>query len=242
MLSQSACLAGESSLKRSVNSQPRHWDEETVEKFIRALFVVGTGSNVKIAREMRSKKTAHNVKGYKLKLLKDHPNWFLKDHPNWNTEFRHLDPKGVLPNSEIAIEEEETPEVTEVVTVEIPAEREETVVIEAAVETEGFPEKEVVTTPVHSEPEATVETVEAEAVPGEETTVETETPVDGERAEETEVTVEMGDNEEVAVETVPTVPHAHGAGGETVPVITIAYPCRPPWIARTARHISREIS
>ena len=187
-----------------------------MEKFIRALFVVGTGSNVKIAREMRSKKTAYNVKGYKLK--------FLKDHPNWNTEFRHLDPKGVLPNSEIATEEEETPEVTEVVTVEIPAEREETVVIEAAVETEGVPEKEVVTTPVHSEPEATVETVEAEAIPGEETTVETEIPVDGERAEETEVAVEMGDNEEVAVETAPTVPHAHGAGGETVPVITIAYP------------------
>ena len=34
----------------------------------------------------------------------------------------------------------------------------------------------------------------------------------------------MGDNEEVAVETAATVPHAHRAGGETVPVITIAYP------------------
>ena len=83
-----------------------------MEKFIRALFVVGTGSNVEIAREMRSKKSAHNVKGFKLK--------FLKDHPNWNTEYRHLDPKGVSPDSEnVTKEEEETSEVTtEVVTVE----------------------------------------------------------------------------------------------------------------------------
>ena len=48
--------------------------------------------------------------------------------------------------------------------------------------------------------------------------------MDEERAEETEVAVETGDNEEVAVETASTVPHAHGAGGETVPVITIAGP------------------
>ena len=107
---------------------------------------------------------------------------------------------------------------------------------------EGVPEKEVVTTPVHSELEATMETVEAEAVSGEETTVETETPVNEERAEETEVAVEIGDNEEVAVETAPTVPHAHRAGGETVPVITIAYPCRPPWIVRTAWRNAWEIS
>ena len=176
------------------------------------------------------------MKGYKLK--------FLKDYPNWNTEFRHLDPKGVPPDSEnVTKEEEETPEVTtEVVTVETPVEREETVVIEAVAETEGAPEKEVVITPVNSELEATMETVEAEAVPGEETTVETETPVDEERAQEMEVAVEMGDNE-VALETAPTAPHAHGAGGETVPVITIAYPpCRPPWIAHTAWCNSRVIS
>ena len=94
--------------------EPWHWEEETVEKFISALFVVGTSSNVEIAREMRSKKTAHNVKGYKLK--------FLKDHPKWNTELRYLNPKGVPPDSEIATEEEEeTPEVTtEVVAVETP--------------------------------------------------------------------------------------------------------------------------
>ena len=78
-------------------------------------------------------------------------------------------------------------------------------------------------TPVNRELEATMETVKAEAVPGKEITVETETPMDEERAEETEVAVETGDNE-VAVETAPTVPHAHGAGGETVPVIIIAYP------------------
>ena len=135
---QSAHLAGESSLKTSVDPQPWHWDEETVEKFIRALFVVGTSSNVEIATEMRSKKTAYNVKGYKLK--------FLKDHPKWNTELRYLNPKGVSSDSEIATQEEEIPEVTtEVVAVETPAEREETVVIEAAVEIEGVPEKEVVT-------------------------------------------------------------------------------------------------
>ena len=82
-----------------------------------ALFVVGTGSNVEIAREMKSKKTAHNVKGYKLR--------FLKDHPNSNIEFRHLDPKGILSDSENITEEKETTgnreEVTtEVVTVESP--------------------------------------------------------------------------------------------------------------------------
>ena len=206
---QSAHLAGESSLKTSVDSQPRHLDEETVEKFIRALFVVGTGSNVEIAREMKSKKTAHNVKGYKLR--------FLKDHPNSNIEFRHLDPKGILSDSENITEEKETTEnreevTTEVGTVETPVEREETVEIEAAVETEGVPEKEVVTTPVNSEPEVTVETVKAEAVPGEEVTMEMETPVDVEQAEEMEVTMETGGNEEAAVEIAPTVPHVHGAG------------------------------
>ena len=114
---QSAHLAGESSLKTSMDTQPQHLDEETVEKFIMALFVVGTGSNVEIAREMKSKKTAHNMKGYKLR--------FLKDHLNSNIEFRHLDPKGILSDSENITEEKETTgnreEVTtEVVTVESP--------------------------------------------------------------------------------------------------------------------------
>ena len=89
--------------------------------------------------------------------------------------------------------------------------------IEAAVETEGVPEKEVVTTPVNSETEATVETVKAEAVPGEEVTMEMETPVDVERAEETKVTMEMEGNEEAAVEIAPTVPHVHGAGVRLFP-------------------------
>ena len=69
-----------------------------------------------------------------------------------------------------------------------------------------------------------METVEAEAAPGEEITVETETPVDKERAEKMEFAMETGGNEEAAVETVLTVSHAHRARGETVPVITIAYP------------------
>lgn len=90
---QSARLAEESSQKTSADSQPRHWDDKTVRKFIRALFVVGT------AREMKSVKTTHNVKGYKLK--------FLKDHPDWNTEFKYLDPNSMLSDSEDEIEEEE---------------------------------------------------------------------------------------------------------------------------------------
>ena len=67
-------------MKTPADSQPQHWDEVTVRKFVRAFFVVGTGSNAEIAREMKSKKTAHNVKGYKLRFLKDQ-----------KTEFRHLD-------------------------------------------------------------------------------------------------------------------------------------------------------
>jgi len=60
-----------------------------VEKFIRALFVVGTHSNVEITREMKTKKTGHNVKGYKLH--------FLRDHPNWQKEFAHLNSKLISP-------------------------------------------------------------------------------------------------------------------------------------------------
>lgn len=86
-----------------MDSQPWHWNEEIVEKFIRALFVVGTDSNVEFAREMKSVKTAHNVKAYKLK--------FLKDHPDWKTEFRHLDTSADLETTdvekEVAMEEEE---------------------------------------------------------------------------------------------------------------------------------------
>ena len=102
---QSARLAEESSLKTSADSQPRHWDDETVRQFVRALFVVGTGSNVEIAREIKSKKTAHNVKGYKLR--------FLKDHPDWKTEFRQLDPEYTPSDSERTAEEEEVSVVEE---------------------------------------------------------------------------------------------------------------------------------
>ena len=61
---QLARLAGESSLKSPTDSQPRHWDGKTVQEFIRAMFVVGTGLNVEIARQMKSKKTTYNVKGF----------------------------------------------------------------------------------------------------------------------------------------------------------------------------------
>ena len=103
---QSAHLAGESSLKTSVDSQPRHWDGEMVQEFVRAMFVVGTGSNVEIARQIKSKKTAHNVKGFKLR--------FLKEHPNWRTEFSHLEP-GIVPSPD---SEEDEIEEAETITIE----------------------------------------------------------------------------------------------------------------------------
>ncbi len=99
----SARLVEESSLKTSVDSQPWHWDGETEQEFIRAMFIVGTDSNVEIARQLKSKKTAHNTKGPKLR--------FLKEHPNWRTKFSHLDPS-VVPPSDSEEEEEETETIT----------------------------------------------------------------------------------------------------------------------------------
>ena len=55
-----------------------------VERFIQAIFVVGTGSNTEIATQMKTKKTAHNVKSFKLR--------FLKQHPHWREEHSHLNP------------------------------------------------------------------------------------------------------------------------------------------------------
>ena len=65
---QSARLAGESSLKTSVDSQLQHWDEETVVKFIRVLFVAGTSSNVDIAKEMKSKKDRPQHQGIQTEI------------------------------------------------------------------------------------------------------------------------------------------------------------------------------
>ena len=104
---QSARLVEEISLKTSVDSQPWHWDGETEQDFVMAMFIVGTDSNVEIARQLKSKKTAHNVKGLKLR--------FLKEHPNWRTEFSHLDPSVVPPSNS---EEEEREEETETITIE----------------------------------------------------------------------------------------------------------------------------
>jgi len=97
---QSVKLAEEASMRSPADSQPRHWDKDTVEKFIRALFVVGTHSNVEITREMKTKKTGHNVKGYKLR--------FLRDHPNWRKEFAHL--SGKSPSPPVIVSDEETEE------------------------------------------------------------------------------------------------------------------------------------
>ena len=57
---------------------------------------MGTHSNVEIAREMKTKKTGHNVKGYKLR--------FLREHPNWRKEFAHL--SGMLTSPIIVSDEE----------------------------------------------------------------------------------------------------------------------------------------
>jgi len=53
---------------------------------------------VEIAREMKTKKTGHNVKGYKLR--------FLRDHPNWRKEFAHLNGKLTPP---VIVSDEESP-------------------------------------------------------------------------------------------------------------------------------------
>ena len=164
-------------------------------EFIRAIFVVGTGSNVEIANQMKTKKTAQNVKGYKLQFLKDHPH------------FSHLDPSAAPSDSEPdnAAEEEletatekENTEETQPEEVTIVETEEVTTATEATVETEFATEQEV--------------TVEMETQM-KEVTVETETP-----AEET--TAEM----EVTEEASPTVPRGHEITGEPPNVITIAYP------------------
>ena len=210
---QLARLAEESSLKMSADSQPRHWDDETMRQFVRALFVVGTGSNVEIAREMKSKKTAHNVKGYKLR--------FLKDHPDWKTEFRQLDPGYTPSDSERIAEEEE----------------------ESVVEEEVVEEEETLHQPERdAEPESTAELVtpvEVEASPGEDAAVETEPPVEKEpitedTAVETEPPVEKKPTTEVTaeeqrtpatdVEVETTAPSGSGGTGQNIHTITLAYP------------------
>ena len=164
---QSARLAEESSLKTSADSQPRHWDDEMVRQFVRALFAVGTGSNVEIAREMKSKNTAHNVKGYKLR--------FLKDHPDWKTEFRQLDPEHTPSDSERPAEEEEVSAVEEEETIQPPereAEPESTAELVTLVEVEAtLGEDAAVETepPVEKEPITEDAAVETEPPHGEET-------------------------------------------------------------------------
>ena len=201
----SARLVEVSSRRTVTDSQPRHWDEATVEKFVRAIFVVGMGSNVEIANHMKMMKMAHNIKGYKLQ--------FLKDHPHWRTEFRHLNPSAAPSDSgtddaeepETATEEKTKEIITqpeEVTTVEI---EEVTIATEAAVETEVPLEEEVTVeteTPIE---EATVETES----PAKEVTMETETP-----AEETTTKTEAE----------PTVPHGHETTGKPPNVITIGFP------------------
>ena len=205
---QSARLAEESSLKTSADSQPRHWDEETVRQFVRALFVVGTGSNVEIAREMKSKKTAHNVKGYKLR--------FLKDQPDWKTEFRQLDPKYTPSDSERTAEEEEVSVVEEEETIQPPerkAEPESTAELVTPAEVEATPGEDAA---VETEPPVEKEPITEDAA------VETEPPV--EKKPTTEVTVEEQRTPARDVEVETTAPSGNGGTGENVRTIILAYP------------------
>ena len=143
-------------------------------QFVRALFVVGTGSNVEIAREIKSKKTAHNVKGYKLR--------FLKDHPDWKTEFRQLDPEYTPSDSERTAEEEEVSVVEEEETIQPPgreAKPESTAESVTPVEVEATPGEDAA---VETEPPVEKEPITEDAA------VETEPPVEKKPA--TEVTVE----------------------------------------------------
>ena len=234
---QSARLAEESSLKTSVDSQPRHWDEETVRKFVRALFNVGIGSNVEIAREMKNKKTAHNVKGYKLR--------FLKDHPNWRTECRHLDPAHTPSDSESAeeiekeivvedtqsSEKEGEPETTAetvapveveatlgedaAVETEHPVEKGPAMEAEVAVEKQGTPERVG---------EETVVPAEVEASLGEDAAVETEPPAEKEPTTEAEATVEERRTPERPAEGEEIAPPATRVAGDNVQTIVVAYP------------------
>ena len=209
---QSARLAEVSSKRTSTDSQPRHWDKGTVEKFIRALFVVGTGSNVEIANQMKTKKTAQNVKAYKLR--------FLKDRPRWRIEFSHLDPSAAPSDSESDDAAEEPETATE--------EKEEI--------KETQPEEEVTAVETEEVTTATEATVETEVVPEQEVTVETETPTE-EVTVETETPAKEGaveagtpPAEETNVETEATgeaestVPRVHETTGEPPVTITIAYP------------------
>ena len=227
---QLARLAEESSVKTSVDSQPRHWDSETVQQFVRAMFVVGTGSNVEIARHMKSKKTAHNVKGFKLK--------FLKEHPNWRTEFRNLNPS-VVPPSDSEEEETETitveiviveetddtniitpPEEPTIVEMEATVETGDTSEKEGTVETETLAEKVIVETETPVEKQVVVETT----TPAEEEPTDTKEATVGTEETPTTPTTVAAEEPPTIVETEPTVPHAHEATGESLPVITIAYP------------------
>ena len=163
-----------------------------------------------IANHMKTKKTAQNVKGYKLQ--------FLKDHSDWRTEFRHLDPSATPPDPEtddtadepeIATKEKMETEETqpeEVATVET---KEVTIVTEATMETEVAPEQEVTIETETSMEKAIVET----ETPVVEVAMETGTP-----AEETNVEMEATEEAE------PTVPCTHETTGEPPNVITIAYP------------------
>ena len=205
---ESARLAEESSLKTSVDSQPRHWDEETMRQFVRALFVVRTGSKVEIAREMKSKKTAHNVKGYKLR--------FLKDHPDWKTEFRQLDPEYTPSDSERTAEEEEVSVVEEEETIQPPereAEPESTAELVTPAEVEATPGEDAA---VETEPPVEKEPIMEDAA------VESEPPVEKKSAMEVTVEEQRTPARDVEVET--TAPSGNGGTGENVRTIILAYP------------------
>ena len=56
-------------------SQPAPWPIELKNLLIRAMFVVGTESNVILVRETGTSKTPHQVGGTKLRIFSKYPDW-----------------------------------------------------------------------------------------------------------------------------------------------------------------------
>ena len=56
-------------------SQPTHWPIDLTNSLIRAMFVKGCSSNIALAKQMNTSKTAHQVGKVKQRILSQYPNW-----------------------------------------------------------------------------------------------------------------------------------------------------------------------
>jgi len=56
-------------------SQPTHWPIDLTNSLIRAMFVKGCSSNIALAKQMNTNKTAHQVGKVKQRILSQYPNW-----------------------------------------------------------------------------------------------------------------------------------------------------------------------